>query len=233
MPPGALVRFDGAATQQVGLTRHFVTPPLNPAREYTYDISVSWMDGGRAMVRRRHLTVWAGEHLTINFGRPILGTSGPDLLRDPAAPNPSGTSHYENPLNWSGSPSFGDAGPARPVDLPAQAAIRILVPADAEVLFDGAPTTQKGTERLFLTPPLEAGKNYRYDVLAHWKKDGKTVEVKCRVGVTAGARGARRFLDRASEREGQQGETERGLGVPAGYGSLHQRLSAGAAKQVK
>ena len=196
MPPGALVRFDGAATQQVGLTRHFVTPPLNPAREYTYDISVSWMDGGRAMVRHRHLTVWAGEHLTINFGRPILGTSGPDLLRDPAAPNPSGTSYYENPLNWSGSPSFGDAGPARPVDLPAQAAIRILVPADAEVLFDGAPTTQKGTERTISHPASGGWKELslrRPGPLEEGRQDGR--------GQAQGRsyrrrQGARRFLDR-------------------------------------
>jgi uncharacterized protein (TIGR03000 family) len=68
----------------------------------------------------------------------------------------------------------------------AKAEITVLVPADAEVFFDGDPTIQKGTERRFVTPPLEVGKKYHYDVLARWKKDGKAVEQTRKVEVSGG-----------------------------------------------
>jgi uncharacterized protein (TIGR03000 family) len=70
----------------------------------------------------------------------------------------------------------------------AKAEITVLVPADAEVFFDGDPTIQKGTERLFTTPPLEVGKKYHYDLLARWKQGGKTVEQTRKVEVSGGAR---------------------------------------------
>jgi uncharacterized protein (TIGR03000 family) len=192
VPAGAIVQFDGVRTQQVGITRHFETPPLVPGRSYSYDVSVSWIDGSRAVVRQRRLSLWAGEHITLSFGPSFLlgGAGDPstnDLLTDPAAPDPSGTSYYQNPLNWPVYPRRPGAPPASPASLPAQAGIRVLVPADAEVFFDGEPTAQKGTSRLFITPPLAAGKKYHYDVLARWKQDGKTVERTRKVAVNGGA----------------------------------------------
>ena len=41
---------------------------------------------------------------------------------------------------------------ASPAFAQATAEITILVPADAELFFNGAPTAQRGTERLFVTP---------------------------------------------------------------------------------
>ena len=65
--------------------------------------------------------------------------------------------------------------------------ITVLVPADAEIFFDGDPTMQKGAERHFVSPPLPAGKKYHYNVLARWKEGAKTVEQTRRVEVTGGA----------------------------------------------
>ena len=65
--------------------------------------------------------------------------------------------------------------------------ITVLVPADAEVLFDGTPTAQKGDERTFVTPALPTGKAGHYDVLARWKDSGKTLERSRRVEVSGGA----------------------------------------------
>src|SRR6266851_8144914 len=70
----------------------------------------------------------------------------------------------------------------------AKAEITVVVPADAEVFFDGDATTQKGTERLFFTPPLEVGKKYHYEILARWKQGGKTVEQTRKVPLTGGSR---------------------------------------------
>lgn len=91
------------------------------------------------------------------------------------------------PLLVVGLAALARGQPANPADAPAEAAIRIHVPADAEIFFDGKPTKQKGTERLFLSPPIKIGEKYHYDVVARWKENGKVVERKRRVGVTGGA----------------------------------------------
>jgi uncharacterized protein (TIGR03000 family) len=187
VPAGSIVRFDGVETEQDGLTRRFETPPLVPGRTYSYDVSVSWIGAAGAVVRQRRVVIRAGEHVTLNFGPSVLlGGGGEDLLTDPAAPDPSGTAYYEDPLNWPVYPLRPPSPPAAPAGRPAQARIRVLVPADAEVLFDAEPTTQKGTERDFLTPPLAAGKKYHYDLVARWKENGETIEHTHRVEVSGG-----------------------------------------------
>jgi uncharacterized protein (TIGR03000 family) len=56
------------------------------------------------------------------------------------------------------------------------AKIIIEVPADAEVYFDGAETTETGTERVYATPPLEKGTSYNYLIRAVWTENGTPVE---------------------------------------------------------
>jgi uncharacterized protein (TIGR03000 family) len=62
----------------------------------------------------------------------------------------------------------------------------ITVPADAEVWFDGAKTTQTGSEREFVSPPLHRGQSYSYDVRARWKDGGRQVDRTRRVTFYAG-----------------------------------------------
>jgi uncharacterized protein (TIGR03000 family) len=64
----------------------------------------------------------------------------------------------------------------------------VRVPAGAEIWFNGEKTTQTGTRRLFLSPELEPGNRYAYDVTARWTEDGKSVEQTIHVPLTAGAR---------------------------------------------
>jgi|SRR5579883_414801 len=47
----------------------------------------------------------------------------------------------------------------------------------AEVLVDGKKTQQIGTDRTFVSPPLEAGQKYRYTVTARWLENGRVVEM--------------------------------------------------------
>lgn len=47
----------------------------------------------------------------------------------------------------------------------------------AEVTVDGKRTVQTGTDRIFESPPLEAGQVYKYTVTARWVERGQTVEV--------------------------------------------------------
>jgi uncharacterized protein (TIGR03000 family) len=77
---------------------------------------------------------------------------------------------------------------AQPGANQAVAEITIIVAADAEIFFDGEPTTQKGTERCYVTPPLVVGKKYSYEVLARWQEGGKAVKQTRTVQVAAASK---------------------------------------------
>ncbi len=104
--------------------------------------------------------------------------------------------------------ALGDEKPAGPAAAPAPVQITVIVPADAEVFFDGTPTKQKGSERQFISPMLDVGKKYYYEVLARWQKDGKPVEDKRKVSVTAGAAVRVDFLTPAAEQKGNVTEED-------------------------
>jgi uncharacterized protein (TIGR02246 family) len=76
----------------------------------------------------------------------------------------------------------------------APADITVSVPADAEVLFDGKPTVQKGTERVYRTPPLVMGEPYTYTIEVRWQVAGKPIEHTRTVAVTGGGRARVDFI---------------------------------------
>jgi len=57
------------------------------------------------------------------------------------------------------------------------ATIVVTVPADAKLYFDNAPTTSKSERREFVSPALQPGTEYSYNIKAEIVRDGKT-EVK-------------------------------------------------------
>jgi uncharacterized protein (TIGR03000 family) len=66
--------------------------------------------------------------------------------------------------------------------------VRVWMPADAELWFNGTPASQKGTYREFMSPPLPPGKGYVYEVRARWIVGGQPVEQTRTVRVHAGDR---------------------------------------------
>ena len=57
----AVVLIDGVKTKQTGLTRVFVTPPMQEEKEYTVTITVQWTDqDGTPRTRAKTFTVLAG-----------------------------------------------------------------------------------------------------------------------------------------------------------------------------
>ena len=52
--------------------------------------------------------------------------------------------------------------------------------------MDGVKTTQTGTDRVFESPPLEAGKAFRYEVTVRWVERGAVRESKRVVTGTPG-----------------------------------------------
>ena len=71
------------------------------------------------------------------------------------------------------------AGAAQPAPSGGSLVLSVRVPQPAaEVYIDGVKMTQTGTDRLFESPPLEAGQSYQYEVTAKWVQGGATVEQK-------------------------------------------------------
>lgn len=64
--------------------------------------------------------------------------------------------------------------------------VRVQVPEDADVWFEGQQTTQKGPVRFFESPPVAPGRNYVYHIRARWKENGQPVEQTRDVTVYAG-----------------------------------------------
>jgi uncharacterized protein (TIGR03000 family) len=78
-----------------------------------------------------------------------------------------------------------DVSPPATADLKAR--IIVIVPADADVYFDGQEMTQTGSERQFVTPPLEKGMTYNYSIRAVWTEDGRPIERTRKVTFQAGS----------------------------------------------
>jgi uncharacterized protein (TIGR03000 family) len=91
-------------------------------------------------------------------------------------------SYYTYPGGSAYSPDEGAGGPNdmppgpnpnKPDDM---AHILLNVPAGAEVWFNGAKTSQTGTEREFVSPTLVPGKEYTYEVRVRWRENGEVKE---------------------------------------------------------
>jgi uncharacterized protein (TIGR03000 family) len=85
---------------------------------------------------------------------------------------------------WGGGPSRAVAAP--PGNQPTL--IQVTVPAGAEIWFDGAKTSQSGTVRQFLTPPLDPSRHYHYEMRLHWMNGGQPMDETRRLAVQAGER---------------------------------------------
>ena len=69
-PADAEVWFGAGKTRQTGAVREFVSPPLVPGQEYTYEVRARWTEGGREVVQTRRIDVSAGSRKVMDFTRP-------------------------------------------------------------------------------------------------------------------------------------------------------------------
>jgi uncharacterized protein (TIGR03000 family) len=68
----------------------------------------------------------------------------------------------------------------------APATLVVSLPAGAKLTVDGVVTKTTSSERTFVTPDLNRGKEYFYRLQATWEQDGKSVVVNKRVAVRPG-----------------------------------------------
>lgn len=107
-----------------------------------------------------------------------------------------GSNVYQGYAAPAAAPDYSSYYAPRPeYVVPRDAAlISMQLPANAEVWFSGEKTTQDGDARSFVTPALEQGHRYAYQIKVRWKDStGKSVEREQKVAVRPGARLNLRF----------------------------------------
>jgi uncharacterized protein (TIGR03000 family) len=78
-----------------------------------------------------------------------------------------------NPSSYA-VPDVPDAGAQQPVDNAIH--LQLLVPANAEVIFNGSKTSQTGTVREYVSPAMTPGKTYTYHITVRYMgANGKVV----------------------------------------------------------
>jgi len=78
-----------------------------------------------------------------------------------------------------GSPTVGSPVATAPTAAEACVTVTVKLPnPTAEVYVEGVKTAQTGTDRVFESPPIQAGSEVRYELVARWTEGGVTVERK-------------------------------------------------------
>lgn len=136
VPPDAEIWFENYQTHQKGLMRDFISPPLTPGQQYTYDIRAQWTDNGKKVDQKKQVTVMAGSRTNVDFlpsqgqaptnaqqrfGTPMYGA--PEL-NQPNQPNPQLQNNPNaTPLNQSqgssNAPLPGTTTPSNPAPAPS------------------------------------------------------------------------------------------------------------------
>ena len=70
VPADAEIWIEGAKTMQRGVVRQFISPPLEPNREFTYEIMTKWLDKGQERTRTQKVNVRAGQVVPVDLTRP-------------------------------------------------------------------------------------------------------------------------------------------------------------------
>jgi len=87
VPAGAEILIDGTKTLQTGSVRNFVSPPPDPARKYSYEITCRWHKDGRPVEVTRQVSVRANAWTSVDFTR---SDPGPETIPAPKIVRVSG-----------------------------------------------------------------------------------------------------------------------------------------------
>ena len=103
---------------------------------------------------------------------PVAAQRAPQPPSPEPAPTPT-----PGPAVYAPAPPAGvQETPPPPLAADSRGHLRVSLPADAVLWFDGEATDQTGAEREFTTPELDPGKTYTYELKARWTLSGRPVE---------------------------------------------------------
>jgi uncharacterized protein (TIGR03000 family) len=133
---------------------------------------------------------------------PALGGGDPLPMPRGVSARPRYVDYYARSAGSASPSATASAGsPTRYADYYAhnaapvaekKALLHVSLPADAELWLNGKRMTRTGTEREFITPKLQEGETYAYQIKARWTQDGRpqeeTIDVKVRANKTTNVR---------------------------------------------
>ncbi len=67
VPPDAEVWLDGQKMRSTGAVRHYRSPPLDPTKEYAYEVRTRWMVKDAPVEEVRHVAIRAGAAAIVDF----------------------------------------------------------------------------------------------------------------------------------------------------------------------
>jgi uncharacterized protein (TIGR03000 family) len=70
VPAGAEMWFGETRTNLTGSYRQFISPPLTPGKNYTYEVRARWTQNGQVVDRTQTVAVQAGAKVDVDFTRP-------------------------------------------------------------------------------------------------------------------------------------------------------------------
>jgi serine/threonine-protein kinase len=119
---------------------------------------------------------------------PVSTATSPDtqVAATTVSPTVAKETKTEVPVETKKAQTKREPPPPQPPPPGQPATVRIQVPADAILDFDGHKTMQVGPERVLVTPPLTPGKRYTYRIKASWQDAGKPVVREETVSLEAG-----------------------------------------------
>ncbi len=96
VPLDAEIWLDGRKMRSLGPIRHYRTPPLDPTREYAYEVRAHWLLDNKPIEDIRHIAIRAGATVLIDFTHadPLVprlsAPPPPSPPASPATPVPGG-----------------------------------------------------------------------------------------------------------------------------------------------
>jgi uncharacterized protein (TIGR03000 family) len=117
----AQIWIEGQKTNQTGTFRQFVSPPLEPNRDYTYHVTARWQRNGREMEQAKDFAIHAGDRMTVDFRNATGSTASTQQLNQtPRTTTPattSGSTLPPPPLEGSNTTTAPQT-PAQPSNTP-------------------------------------------------------------------------------------------------------------------
>jgi uncharacterized protein (TIGR03000 family) len=68
--PDAQILIDGTPTRIRGVQRQYYSPPLDPGKVYTYELTAKFMEDGKEVTQTKKQEVRAGQQYTLDFTKP-------------------------------------------------------------------------------------------------------------------------------------------------------------------
>jgi uncharacterized protein (TIGR03000 family) len=144
----------------------FVSPTLPTGQEFTYTFRAEYVRNGEKITREKPIGVKAGGSYTVEFTEEKASKPAETPKAMPAGES----TVYAKTTSLTANPLAAMAGGKDPATVtPAdntRAKITVKLPAGATLFVDGRKNEKTELIREFVTPPLAAGREYTYSMMA-------------------------------------------------------------------